>query len=157
VTTYKSIRNLSACVEKRGELGWMFGCSLGGEGRGERGEGRGGMGKKKEKQRKRVSAESAYTGFYRWNHRWKLSIGHSTDGSVTSLNGYPGLNPSIFLSIKSFEKIYVITSLQLSKKGFSTVGETVGIYRWNNSVGIYRPSRRWNIFVGKYQQSLRRN
>jgi hypothetical protein len=36
---YKSIRNLSACVEKRGELGWMFGCSLGGE-RGEVGWGR---------------------------------------------------------------------------------------------------------------------
>jgi hypothetical protein len=31
VTTYKSIRNLSACVEKRGELGWVVGCSLGGE------------------------------------------------------------------------------------------------------------------------------
>ena len=31
VTMYKSIRNLSACVEKRGELGWVVGCSLGGE------------------------------------------------------------------------------------------------------------------------------
>jgi len=31
VTTYKSIRNLSACVEKRGELGWVVSCSLGGE------------------------------------------------------------------------------------------------------------------------------
>ena len=31
MTTYKSIRNLSACVEKRGELGWVVGCSLGGE------------------------------------------------------------------------------------------------------------------------------
>jgi len=31
VTTYKSIRNLSACVEKMGELGWVVGCSLGGE------------------------------------------------------------------------------------------------------------------------------
>ena len=31
LTTYKSIRNLSACVEKRGELGWVAGCSLGGE------------------------------------------------------------------------------------------------------------------------------
>jgi hypothetical protein len=48
VTTYKSIRNLSACVEKRGrvgmgvwlqfgrgELGWVFGYSLGGEEEGE--------------------------------------------------------------------------------------------------------------------------
>jgi hypothetical protein len=31
VTTYKSIRNLSACVEKSGKLGWVVGCSLGGE------------------------------------------------------------------------------------------------------------------------------
>jgi len=31
VTTYKSIRNLSACVKKRRELGWVVGCSLGGE------------------------------------------------------------------------------------------------------------------------------
>jgi len=31
VTTYKSIRNLSACVEKSGELGGVVGCSLGGE------------------------------------------------------------------------------------------------------------------------------
>jgi hypothetical protein len=31
VTTYKGIRNLSACVEKRGELGWVIGCNLGGE------------------------------------------------------------------------------------------------------------------------------
>jgi hypothetical protein len=31
VTMYKSIRNLSACVEKRRELGWVAGCSLGGE------------------------------------------------------------------------------------------------------------------------------
>jgi hypothetical protein len=31
VTRYKSIRNLSACVEKSGELRWVVGCSLGGE------------------------------------------------------------------------------------------------------------------------------
>jgi len=31
VTTYKGIRNLSTCVEKRGELGWVIGCNLGGE------------------------------------------------------------------------------------------------------------------------------
>jgi hypothetical protein len=30
LTTYKSIRNLSACVEKRGRVG-IGGCSLGGE------------------------------------------------------------------------------------------------------------------------------
>jgi len=31
VTMYKSMRNLIACVEKGGELGWVVGCSLGGE------------------------------------------------------------------------------------------------------------------------------
>jgi hypothetical protein len=31
VTTYKSIRNLSACFEKSRELGLVVGCSLGGE------------------------------------------------------------------------------------------------------------------------------
>jgi hypothetical protein len=40
---YKSIRNLSTCVEKSGELGLVVGCSLGGEGRG-------GMGKKKKEK-----------------------------------------------------------------------------------------------------------
>jgi hypothetical protein len=44
VTMYKSIRNLSACVEKRGKLGRVVGCSLGGE-RWDREE----EGKKKEK------------------------------------------------------------------------------------------------------------
>jgi len=31
MTTYKSIRNLSACVENSEELGWVVDCSLGGE------------------------------------------------------------------------------------------------------------------------------
>ena len=31
VTTYKSIRNLSACVEKMRELGWVVVCNLGRE------------------------------------------------------------------------------------------------------------------------------
>jgi hypothetical protein len=90
-------------------------------------EGRGGMGvmgkkkgKKKEKQRKRVSAKSVYTGFYRWNHRRTrsvgITVGDSADGSATSLYGYPDLNPSVISSVKSSEKIHVITSLQLKKK-----------------------------------------
>ena len=128
-------------------------------------EGRGGMGKKKgkkmEKQRKRVSAEWVYTSFYRWNHRRTHSIGipvgDSAGESDTSLNDYPGLNPLVFPSVNSSEKIHVITPLQLSKKGFSVVGDTVGIYRWNNYVCIYRWYRRRNVSVGKYQQSLRRN
>jgi hypothetical protein len=59
-----------ACVEKRGELRWVVGCSLGG---------RGGMwkkkGKKKEKQRKRECRQRQYIlaftdgltdGIFRW-------------------------------------------------------------------------------------------
>ena len=100
-------------------------------------EGRGGIGKKKgkkkEKQRKRVSAEWVYIGFYRWNHRRTRSVdipvGDSTGGSVTSLYGYLDLNPSVIPSVKSSEKIHVITLLQLSKKTVSFVSDTVGIYR----------------------------
>jgi len=99
VTTYKSIRNLRACVEKRGELEWVVGCSLGGE----RWVGKK-MRKKNEKQRKRVSVEWVYTRFYQWNHRQTCSvgdsIGDSVGGSATSLYDYPGLN----LSVKSSEK-----------------------------------------------------
>jgi hypothetical protein len=54
----QGIRNLSACVENSGELGWVVSCCLGGErwdGKEEEEEK-----KKKEKQRKRVSAEGAY-------------------------------------------------------------------------------------------------
>jgi hypothetical protein len=64
-------------------------------------------GKKKEKQRKRVSAEWVYNGFDRWNHRRTHSVGipvsDSASESATSLYGYPGLNPSVILSIKSAE------------------------------------------------------
>jgi len=106
------------------------------------------MGKKKEKQRKRVSAEWVYTGFYRWNHRRTRSVGilvgDVAGGSATSLYGYLGLNPLVILSVKSSEKIHVITPLQLSKKIVS-------------SVGIYRPYRQRTIAVGKYRQIWRRN
>jgi hypothetical protein len=39
------------------------------------------------------------------------------------------LNPSVIPSVKSSEKIHVITLLQLSKKTVSFVSDTVGIYR----------------------------
>ena len=75
-------------------------------------EGRGEMGKKKgrkkEKQRKRVSVEWVYKGFYRWNHQRNMSvgdsIGNSAGESATSLYGYLGLNPSVISSVKSSEK-----------------------------------------------------
>jgi hypothetical protein len=54
-----------------------------------------------------VSAEWVYNGFDRWNHRRTHSVGipvsDSTSESVTSLYGYPGLNPSVILSVKSAE------------------------------------------------------
>jgi hypothetical protein len=78
------------------------------------------MGKKKQKQRKRVSAEWVYNGFYRWNHRQTFSVGipvgDSAGESVTSLYGDPSLNPSVIPSVKASEKIHIITPLQLSKK-----------------------------------------
>jgi len=80
-----------------------------------------------------VSAEWIYTGFYRWNHRRHVSVGDSAGESGTSLYDYPGLNPSVIPSIKSSEKIHVITPLQLSKKTVSSVGDTVGTYRWHTS------------------------
>jgi hypothetical protein len=55
-------------------------------------EGRGGMRKKKkEKQRKRVSVDWAYNGFY----RRILFVGDSVGDSATSLYGYLSLNPSV--------------------------------------------------------------
>jgi hypothetical protein len=99
-------------------------------------------GKKKEKQRKRVSTESVCTGFYRRKPSVGDTISDSTGGSNTPLNGYPGLNPSVFLSVNSSEKIHVITPLQLSKKGFLPVGDRS--HQRNVSVGKYRLSLRWN-------------
>jgi len=64
-------------------------------------------GKKKEKQRKRVSAECVYNGFYRWNHRRTRFVGDSISDSAgestTSLYDYIGLNPSIIPSVNSSE------------------------------------------------------
>jgi hypothetical protein len=62
------------------------------------------MGKKKEKQRKRVSAEGVYNGFYQWNHRRNVSVGDSIGESATSLYGYLGLNPPVIPLVKSSEK-----------------------------------------------------
>jgi hypothetical protein len=74
----------------RGEVGW---------GRRRRNRGR---------EDERVSVEAVCTGVYRWNHRWKYSVGITVGDfagvSDTSLLGYPGLNPSVFLSVNSSEK-----------------------------------------------------
>ena len=77
MTTYKSIRNLSACVEKRGRVGmggWL-----------QFGRGKVGWGRiKGRKRRNKVSAEWVYI--------------------ATSLYGVPGFNPLVILLVKSSEK-----------------------------------------------------
>jgi hypothetical protein len=62
VTIYKSIRNLSACVEKSRELGWVVGYSFGGE----RWDGKE-EGEEEGETEEEVSAKWVYNGFYRWN------------------------------------------------------------------------------------------
>jgi len=98
-------------------------------------EGRDEMGKKKEKQRKRVSVDGwVYNGFYRWNHRRNHSIGDSIGDSATSLYGYLSLNPLVIPSVKSSD---ITTLLHISRQTVYPVGETVGIYRQNISIGNY--------------------
>ena len=99
----QGIRNLSACVENSGELGWVVGCSLGGErwdGKEEKGE----------TEEESVDRGGVYNGFYRWNHRrihsFGDSIGDSVGDSAMSLYGYLSLNPSVIPSVKLSEKIF---------------------------------------------------
>jgi hypothetical protein len=51
--------------------------------------------KKKEKQRKRVSVDWAYNGFYRRILFVGDSVGDAVGESATSLYGYHSLNPSV--------------------------------------------------------------
>jgi len=98
----QGIRNLSACVENSGELGWVVGYSLGGE-RWDWKEEEG------ETEEEIVGSGGVYNGFYRWNHRRNVSVGDSIGDSVgdsaMSLYGYLSLNPSVIPSVKSSEKI----------------------------------------------------
>ena len=97
----QSIKNLSACVENSGELGWVVGCSVGGE----RWDGTEEEGETEEES---VGRGCVYNDFYRWNHRRNVSvsdsIGDSVGDSAMSLYGYLGLNSSVIPSIKSSEK-----------------------------------------------------
>jgi hypothetical protein len=91
-----------------------------------------------------VSADGwVYYGFYRRNHRRNNSVGDSIGDSVgdsaTSLYAYLSLNPSVIPSVKSSN---VTTPLYISRQTVYAISETVGRYRWNISVGIYRPFRR---------------
>ena len=55
-----------------------------------------------------MAAEWVYNGFYRWNHRQNVSVGipvgDSAGENVTSLYGYPDLNPSVIPLVKPSEK-----------------------------------------------------
>jgi hypothetical protein len=63
-------------------LGWVFGCSLGGERWDE---------KEEEGETEEESVGRVYNGFFRRNHRRNTSVGES----ATSLYGYLSLNPSV--------------------------------------------------------------
>jgi hypothetical protein len=93
VTTYKSIRNLSACVEQRGRVGmggWVqFGTGEVGWGRRNRG---------------RECRQSGYLLTFTDGITDGQSIGDSAGECATSLYRDPGLNPSVHLSVKSSEK-----------------------------------------------------
>jgi hypothetical protein len=135
---------LSARVENSGELGWVFGCSLGGELQ---------FGKEEEGETEEESVGIwAYNGFFRWHHRQITFVDDSVGDSATSLYDYLSLNPSINPSVKSSD---VTTPLHISRQIVYPVGETVGIYRWKYFVDIYRPFHRRVEAVGIYQQILR--
>jgi hypothetical protein len=112
-----------ACVEKSGELGWVVGCSLGGE----RWDGE----EEGETEEERVLVEWVYTCVYRRNHRRNISIGITVGDSAgvsdTSLIGYPGLNTSVFPSVNSSEKNPRHDVVATFKKSFSPSVYTDGI------------------------------
>jgi hypothetical protein len=75
-------------------LGWVFGCSLGGELQFERGE----VGWERRRRRNRgreCRQMDAYNGFFRRNHKRIHSVGDSVGDSATSLYDYLSLNPSV--------------------------------------------------------------
>jgi len=108
-----------AYVEKRGELGWVVGCSLGGE----RWDGE----EKGEIEEERVLAKWVYTCIYQRHHRRNISVGDSAGVSDTSLIDYLGLNPLVFLSVNSSEKHPCHDVVATFKKSFSPSVYTDGI------------------------------
>jgi len=98
-------------------LGWVFGCSLGGElqfGRGEVGWER----RRRRNRGRECRQMGAYNVFFRRTHRRKYSVGDS----ATSLYGYLSLNPPVISVGKS---LYVTTPLHISRRAV----KFVGIYR----------------------------
>ena len=122
-----------ACVEKRGELRWVVGCSLGGErwdGE-EEGEEEG----ETEEERKR-GRESVGRGNIYWICRRNvLSVTPSVIPPVLAF-GCPGLNPSVFSSVNSSEKNPCHPAIAIFKKKFSPPVYTDGIILWVYTGGI---------------------
>jgi len=90
-------------------LGWVFGCSLGGElqfGRGEVGWER----RRRRNRERECRQMGAYNGFFRRNHRRKYSVGDS----ATSLYGYLSLNPSIIFVGKIAWRHHAVAYFQTS-------------------------------------------
>ena len=88
--------------------------------------------------------------FYRWNLQRTCGVGISVgdfDGErATSLYRDPGLTPSVSRSVKSSGKSPHHHTVSFFQNSTQSVGESVGRYRRNNSVGIYRPIRRRYVF-----------
>jgi hypothetical protein len=114
----------------RGELGWVVGCSLGGESWHGEEEG--------EIEEERVGKVCIY-GFYRWNHQRLRPVGiliGNCDGEwATSLYGDPGLNPLVISSVKSSKKIPRHHTVSSFQNYIYSVGNTVGIQKRSVSIG----------------------
>jgi hypothetical protein len=109
-----------ACVENRGELRWVVGCSLGGErwdGE-EEGEEEG----ETEKERKRECRQRQYILDLPMASPTEFFVGDSTGVSDTSMFGCSGLNPSVFPSVNASEKNPCHPAVAISKKKFLSVG-----------------------------------
>ena len=134
MTTYgycDHVRILSARVENSGELGWVW---L------QFGRGEVGWERRRRRNRGRECRQiGGYIMVFLMEYRWLTSVDDFIGDSVTSLYGYLSLNPSVISSVKSSD---VTTPLHISRQTVYPVGDTVGIYRRNIFVGIYRPFRR---------------
>ena len=134
VTTYKSIRKISACVKKRGIFlgGWVVVCCLGGESWDGEEEG--------EIEEERVCREWIYWLLPMELRRTRpigIPVGNSDGEWVTSLYGDPGLDPSIIPSVKSSEKVPHHQTIFLFQNSIYFVSISVGKCRQNYSVCIY--------------------
>ena len=116
-----------ACVEKRGELRWVVGCSLGRERWDGEEEGETEEETKAECQQRQYNILDLPTASPTEN-----SVGDSAGVSDTSLFGCPGLNPSVFPSVNASEKNPRHPAVAISKKNFLAVGDSTGIYRRNH-------------------------